>query len=248
MPDLACQDFCTVADVLGASCGCDLNITDDGVLIAELIGDASDLMFVASGGKVHGVCTRTVWPISDGTCWAMSHADYRRGHPSMASWVVQDAIPLNGPYTAVQEVTIDGVVIAASDYGLYNGNKLFRRSAPWPTSNDITKGDWEVGTFTVTYRFGENPGVITRLAAVELVCQMIKDPAALSRLKGVTSANVQGVSVSMDATDEMGALAIPAVTRFLDRYAPRGMGALGVWTPELDNGWTLVSVGGPSGS
>ena len=239
MPELACESFCTVEDVLEAPCGCAYTDDDHGTLIQELIDEATDFLYVASGGRVHGVCTRTVYPISN-------------GHPCgpgmlRNSWysgdsMFLDPIPLPGPSTAVTQVKIDGVVLNASEYGIYEGNCLFRRVGSWPTSNDITKANTEEGTFTITYSFGNAPTRITVMATVELVCQMMKDPTTLSRLRGVTSANVQGVSVSLDAAEDAEALGIPAVGRFLDRFAPRGLGALGVWTPELDNNWSLVTV------
>lgn len=238
MPLLACESFATVEDVLAAPCGCAFNLQDDGDLIQELIDEASDFLYVASGGRVHGVCERTVWPVSDRSCGPFRNES---GYPS--GWLIDDAIPLAGPNTTIIEITIDGLVLDPSEYGLYNGSYLFRRSGVWPGSNNITKLAGEDGTFTVKFQFGDEPSRITLMATVELVCQMMKDPVVLSRLRGVTSANVQGVSVSLDAADEAEALGIPAVGRFLDRYAARGMATLGVWSYELDNGWTLVSVG-----
>lgn len=41
---------------------------------------------------------------------------------------------------------------------------------------------------------------------------------------------------------------LPMLTKFLGVYAPLGGMAVGVWAPELENGWVLVEVEGPSGS
>lgn len=238
MPELACQSFCTVEDVLAAPCGCAYTEVDQGGLIQELIDEASDFLYVASGGRVHGMCERTVYPISNG--FPCGPAGWKYGF--YGGDILLDPIPLPGPSTTITEVKIDGLVLNASEYGIYNGTYLFRREGSWPTTNDITKADTEEGTFTITYTFGLAPSRITVMATVELVCQMMKDPTTLSRLRGVTSANVQGVSVSLDAADEAEALGIPAVGRFLDRFAPRGLGAIAVWSPELDNNWSLVTV------
>jgi len=239
MPELACQSFATVDDVLEAPCGCAYTDSDHGALIQELIDEASDFLYVASGGRVHGRCTRTVYPISSGyPCGPVGWM----GFGGNSSEMLLNPIPLPGPSASVAQVKINGVALNASEYGIYNGSYLFRRVGSWPTSNDITKANTEEGTFTVTHSFGNAPSRITVMATVELVCQMMKDPTTLSRLRGVTSANVQGVSVSLDAAEEAEALGIPAVGRFLDRFAPRGMGVLAVWTPELDNNWSLVTV------
>ena len=242
MPNLACQPFVSVDEVLESACACELNELDDGAVIEELIDDASDMLYVLSGGRVAGRCTRTVWPTRDSGCLPSERQ----------SWVgydTLDTIPLRGPNTEVMEVTIDGVVLNPSEYGLLDGFKLFRRVGDWPESNDLTKADTEVGTFTITYRFDWFPNRTTKRAAIELICQMIKEePRVLSRLRGVVSANVQGVSVTMDDRDDVAALGLPEVNRFLDLYAPRGLGALGVYSPELNHGWILHSVYGPSGS
>lgn len=254
MTRLACQPFVTVEDVLDSACACNLNDTDDGDLIEEYIDEASDFLYVMSGGRVTGTCTHTVRPVTDNTCWnRYMYAGLSEVHGRAYNWVDYygtDSIVLNGPNTEILEITIDGVVISPSEYGLMEGNKLFRRNNKnWPVYNDVTKADTEPGTFTITYRFGTVPTLLARRACIELVCQMLKsDEAALSRLKGVVSANVQGVSVTMDQADDVAALGLPEVTRFLDLYSPRGLGALGVYSPELNHGWRLIQVYGPSGS
>lgn len=244
MPSLACQPFVTLDEVLGSACACAYTELEDGALIEELIDDATDLLYVLSGGRVHGICTRTVWPVTDGIC-GISGVEVE----VYQDWLRANTIPLRGPHTDIVEVTIDGVALSPSEYGLANDSYLFRRVGTWPTSNNVLLAATEDGTFTITFRFGEAPSRISKLATIELVCQMMREPAALSRLRGVVSANVQGVSVTMaDALEEASTLGLPALTRFLDRYSPRGMGALGVYSPELQHGWRLLEIEGPSGS
>lgn len=241
-PRLACQAFVTVEDVLSAKCACELNEADDGALIAEYIDEASDMLYVLSGGRVFGICERQVWPIKTGECYdGPERTDW-------VSWDSVDSIPLPGPDTNVIEVTIDGIALNPSEYGLIDGHKLFRRSGCWPVSNDVTKADTQAGTFTITVRFGAAVRELARRAAIELVCQMVtNDNAAINRMRGVVSATVQGVSVQLD-DDPVGQMGLPEVNRFLDVYASRGMGALGVYSPELSHGWRLISVTGGSGS
>ncbi len=63
-------------------------------------------------------------------------------------------IALPPPVNSVQEVKVDGDVLAYEDYQIDNGNLLTwvgGGECPWPGTQDITLPDTEVGTFSVTY-------------------------------------------------------------------------------------------------
>jgi hypothetical protein len=243
-PQLACQPFVTVDEVLEATCACELNEADHGTYIEELISDASDALYILSGGRAFGRCQLQVWPIN--VCY--SHRGRIHDRSDWVRWEGVDSIPLQGPDTEIIEVTINGVALAPSEYGLLDGNKLFRRKGCWPCRNDPTLTDADDGTFTITYAFGGGLTFTDKRACTELVCQMIKEePRAISRMRGIVSANVQGVSVQLD-TDEIRSLGLAEVNRFMDTYVSVGRGPFGVYTPELDHGWNLVTVSGPSGS
>lgn len=251
-PQLACEPIVTVDDVLDAACACDLNEGEHGDLIESYINDASDILYVLSGGRVFGRCTRTVYPFRDvNSCGPRSllWGGSLLGVDSWVDWDGIDSIPLRGPGTTIIEVTIDGEVIDPATYGLLNGNKLFRRGgAVWPNSNNVALADTEVGTFSITYRFGEAPNLTKQRAGIELVCSMVKgDKNTLSRLRGIVSANIQGVSVTM-ADNEVDSLGLPEVSRFMDIYGNSGRGIVGVWAPETNHAWHLVTVSGGSGS
>jgi hypothetical protein len=250
MPLLACEAFSTVEEVLDAACACDLNEGDHGDLIEEYIDDAADILYVLSGGRVFGRCTRTVRPFRDVMfCGPRPIWGYSYGYAeTWVDWDGVDSIPLQGPETEIVEIVIDGAVIDPADYGLLNGNKLFRRSDNWPNTNDVTLADTEEGTWSIEYRFGSAPTATTKRASNELICQMVKgDRQTLSRLRGIVSANVQGVSVTMD-DNEVDSLGLPEVSRFMNVYGNNGLGPFGVWAPETNHGWHLVSVTGGSGS
>lgn len=255
MLSLACTPVITVDDVLSATCACNLTEDDHGDLIEEYIDDVSDILYMLSDGRASGRCTRTVWPVTTDPCgprpwpwWPSAvwngiypHHDYHD-----RNWL--GTIPLAGPNTEILEVTIDGVVLNPSEYGLINSHELFRREGSWPSSNDYTLADTEVGTFTITYIFGPYTTATTKRAATELVCQMVtSDTAALSRLRGVVSANVQGVSIQMDP-DEINQMGLPELSRWMDTYGGGRRGVMGVWSPELSHGWELLTVTGGSGS
>lgn len=253
-PQLACEPVVTVDEVLEAECACDLNEGEHGDLIDAYIDDASDILYVLSGGRVFGRCQRQVYPFRDvNTCGPRSLlSPFGFGSGFAETWVDWDgvdSIPLRGPNTEIIEITIDGAVIDPTTYGLLNGNKLFRRgSVSWPNTNDVTLADTEVGTFTITYRFGEVANLSKKRAGIELVCSMVKgDKNTLTRLRGIVSANIQGVSVTMQ-DNEVDSLGLPELSRFVDIYGNRGLGNVGVWAPETNHAWHLVTVSGGSGS
>lgn len=244
---LACSPFVTVDEVLESACACDLNEDDHGDIIDEFADDASDILYVLSNGRVTGRCTRTIRPFRAGVlCGPGGLFGWGVDRQNWINFDSVDSIPLQGPNTEITEVVIDGLLIDPSEYGLLNGNKLFRRgNLSWPSDNDITLDDTEEGTFAITYRFGNLITLSTKRAAIELICQMVISPTmSLNRLRGVVSANVQGVSVQLD-TDEVRSMGLPEVSKFLDIY---GGPVRAAWSPELDHGWRLLQVAGPSGS
>lgn len=248
----ACQPFITADDVLDAACGCDLDAVEDADLIDLMIDQASDILSLATGGLVSGICTVTVRPV------ALCHDPYIDSIYPPRDWRRQfggiNTIPLRGPNTDIVEITINGVVINPSEYGLLDNKYLFRRSGCWPSVNDLTLAATQTDTFEITYRFGREPDKLTQMATTELACELLKDlkGKATSLPRGVTSANIQGASISVRSRAEAlraGDEQIPVVSRFLSIYANDGMNMVsGVWAPELEQFWNLVEVEGPSGS
>jgi len=254
----ACQPFVSVDDILDSMCGCDLDASEDVELIELMIDQASDMLSIATGGRISGICTVTVRPVAlcnDRIWW--DNAEYLSPFATR-DWRRQfggiDTIPLRGPNVDVLEVMIDGVVLNKSEYGLLDNEYLYRKSGCWPTVNDLQKTSLQINTFEITYRFGRDPDKLTRMACTELTCELLKDlkgkPSSLPR--GVVSANIQGASLSVRSRAEAlrdGDEQIPVVSRFLSVYAYDGPNMVSsVWAPELEQFWNLVEVEGPSGS
>lgn len=250
----ACQAFITADFVIDGDCGCDLDVNDadDEQLIEDMIDMGSDLICLLTGNLITGICTRTVRPVR------LCDTPYISNHPVFSNqrrFGGLDTIPLRGPNVDIVEIVIDGVVINPSDYGLTDNLYLFRRSACWPTANDLRLASTEIGTWEITLRFGVDPDYLTRMATRELVCELIKDQKGRQHAlpRGVTSASLQGVSVQVaqsraDALRE-GNEQLPILARFLSVYGDLAPGAqVGVWSPELEQSWNLVEVEGPSGS
>jgi hypothetical protein len=82
------------------------------------------------------------------------------------------------PVRSIELVKIDGVVIPPDEYELREFQRLVRlrpttSSVPtdrwgWPTSQIPDLPDTEVGTFSITYTFGADPGIGGRMAAIAL--------------------------------------------------------------------------------
>lgn len=225
----------TVEGFLGSGCGCTL---DDAELeIEAALEAASDVVAKITGGRVRGRRVSTVWPVRrSGSCAGMSAQDMTP--------IDMDAIPIPGILPVISVVKIDGVALDAGEYKMFNGPNLVRLAGDWPYSNDLrAASDDQVGTFTVAYAHGDNGGVLGVNASYEIACSLIeKHVPGFGR--GVTSASVQGVSLTIDdAVDEIrqGGDSYPHVQRLLASFAPGGAGRSTVWSPELELGWELVT-------
>lgn len=251
MTRIAFAPFTTVDEFFDdPTFSCGLNAEDDAPLVEELIDVASDILAAATGGRVRG---RTVMTFRPKGC-PPSHALNELVGAFAPSINGRSPLPLPGPDPEVLEVVVDGVILAPSEYVIVDGTFLLRVGAAWPWSNDLELADTEDGTWSVTVRFGEPTGGLARRAVMSLVQEMAAPYIGKqSRLpNGVTSANVQGVSVTVDSAADALRDGVEDTTvhlqRFLGLYAADGRNIGGVWSPELAYGWTLHIVNHPSTS
>lgn len=258
----SCTRFASAAEFFAQECGCPWNATDDTPLVESVLDEASDMLCILSGLRIHGICQVTVRPVGSNACyldpWRTSYG-WNWGWDPLAygtgPWWLQGTVPLRGPNTDIVDVHIDGALLADSDYGLVNDRYLQRLNGnTWPTANDITLDDTQPGTWSITYKFGRAPDWLTKQATLELACELAREYSNQDNHlpPGVTNAVIQGATVSLP--DRADALAqgvnegIPMVSRFLGVYAPEGQVRSGVWSPELNLGIDLIEVEGPSGS
>lgn len=241
----ACSAFTTreVFDTLDCSC----RVTDeDGDVVDRAIEAASDILTILSGYRITGLCVRTVRPITNMPCWPLhglvGNIDMRDA--GAARFGGLRTIPMPGPNTNILEVVVDGIALDEDAYGILDGSFLYRKVGEWPTVNDLRLPSTEVGTFEVTVRFGEESDFITEAAACELTCELTKSWLGQKSTlpPGITSANIQGASVGVDAAARDKPSTLPATVRFLSTYAPDGPNVSGVWSPELTQGWDLVEI------
>lgn len=249
--NFSCSRFASVADVIDKGCDCSLDPVADELLIESILDQASDMLAILSGLRVHGICTRTVRPFGTESCIPESLWSSPAGS---GPWYLQGTVPLRGPRTDVVEVMVDGVVLPPSAYVLVQDRYLRRVSGSWPTSNSTTLGDTAVGVWSITYRFGYIPDFVTKQATIELACELLTFyvNGSSNLPAGVVGANIQGAQVTLreraDALAEGANDSVPAIARFLGIYAPEGQNRSGIWSPELNLGVDLVEVEGPSGS
>ncbi len=245
---LVCEPFGSVADVIARG-DCGLNGEDDLDLINDALDAASDMLYVLSNGRVTGQCFATVRPLNRGDCFGGFGTDLY-ADPMYQRYGV-DCIPLPRNTISVDAVKIDGVTLGVGDYGLLDGYLLYRIDKMfWPRSNNLRLADTEVGTWSVRFSWGNPADWLADQATVDMAISLIDDyQNGKGYLRGVTSANVQGVSVQLEeAAGEMSGRGLPMLERFLSVHAPHGGLPVGAWSPEVENGWTLVQREGPSGS
>ena len=100
------------------------------------------------------------------SCWSCGEACSCERTPTLV---------LPGPVEDVVEIVIDGEVVPASAYRVDNRNRLVRDDgAAWPTCQDLSLPAGEVGTWTVTYRWGVPVPAGGEVAAAVLACEMAK--------------------------------------------------------------------------
>jgi hypothetical protein len=82
---------------------------------------------------------------------------------------------LPGPVYDIVQVKVDGVPLPTSAYRLDKGRLLVRTDGGvWPSCQHMERDDTEVGTWSVTARFGERVPILGQQAVGELACEMVR--------------------------------------------------------------------------
>ncbi len=241
-----CSIWASAEDAFG--CCADLTQSDEAPVLWALT-QASDLLFHLSGDQYPGACTAVVRPCtSRGNCWRPLSDDW---HADTCSCVRLSKIRLAGyPVQSITEVTIDGEVLDENEYTVYYQRELVRmadadgKPQRWPACQrlDIASG---IGTFFVTYRYGQNPPAAGVSAAAQLACEILKqcpgtsgDAGECELPAGTVRVTRQGLTIESQALGMwlLGSLrtGLPLVDAFLSVYSrvPRGRAAFS--SPEMD--------------
>lgn len=136
---------------------------------------------------------------------------------------------LPSPVNTVVEVLIDGTPLVSGAYRVDNHRLLVRTDGGlWPTCNDLSKNDTEVGTWSVRATYGEALPEGTALAVGQLACEIAraatggdcKLPAGLQQLVR------QGVTISYPDVGELfrqGRTGLYLVDLFVSTWNPYGL-------------------------
>jgi len=239
-----CADWTTLADVRACDC---LEDPPTDAQISDAIIMASEVLFELSGRRFSGACAQTVRPCAQtvgGSAYAyhgLASFDGAIGWlPSWGSCSCSGAdscscqtIPQidlgNVPIVTVDEVRIDGVVLAPTAYRVDEYRWLVRTDGEtWPCCQDMLADDaTDPDTFAVDFTFGNAPPLVGKRAAEVLACELAKSCAGGEcRLpKRVTSITRQGLTtVVLDPFDFLtnGSTGIYDVDLFIKTYNPTG--------------------------
>lgn len=92
-----------------------------------------------------------------------------------SSACIHNAIELKTPVGAIDDIKIDGTSLPVGSWRLLDGKYLVRADGqPWPTAQDLTKADTEVGTWSITYLNAYPVDALGAYAAGILACEYAK--------------------------------------------------------------------------
>jgi hypothetical protein len=84
-------------------------------------------------------------------------------------------VRLPDPVNSIVEVKVDGVVLSVTAYRVDNFNLLVRLDGEdWPRCNDLNLDDNQIGTWSVTARYGDDVPEIGKLASGQLAVEIAK--------------------------------------------------------------------------
>jgi hypothetical protein len=138
---------------------------------------------------------------------------------------------LPAPVYRIVEVKVDGSVLVTGSYRVDDHRILVRTDGEtWPTCNDLTKADTEVGTWSVTALYGEDVPVLGELAVGELACEFVKllTGQSCALPQPIQSLARQGVNITFVDPNELlagGRVGLRISDMFIQTVNPGGLRA-----------------------
>ena len=146
------------------------------------------MSFRPCGPKCSAGAGYMVWPVSMGAVgggyfpWMVPWVDagvWRNcACPGACSCAATQEVPIPFPVASIEEVTIDGVVLAPTAYRLDSWRGIPRLvrtdGGAWPTCQDMDADPDAVGSFTITFRPGRPLPLAGQIAAGDYACELAK--------------------------------------------------------------------------
>lgn len=213
----------------------------------DAIAAASEILYELSARRFPGVCERTVRPCqTSGTYCGVQILS--RGYVINWGWRGSDwgfdcgCTPLSyvelpgRPVNAITEVKIDNVVLDPSEYRLDQQQYLVRLNGNfWPACQRLDLDDTELGTWSVSYTYGQAIPLVGQMAARDLAYEIYLACGANGEgecelPEGVTRVTRQGITYELPAFVSWGRdfngvwnTGIRLVDAFLNAYNPKGL-------------------------
>jgi hypothetical protein len=215
---------------------------------------ASNTLWALSG-RQFGTCTVTLRPCRrdcSGTSWPPGMAAWTGTYPGQTyptpywwngqwfnlacggcltecscSEVSEFVLP--APVYRIVEIKIDGSPLVTGSYRLDDSRIVVRTDGElWPTCNDLSKNDTEVGTWSVTAQYGQAVPPSAALAVGQLACEIVKaitgDDCLLPQ--PVQSLARQGVNLTFFDPNELFAerrTGLRLTDMFISTFNPHGL-------------------------
>ena len=204
------------------------DVTECPVDMTQYAVEASNILYELSGRLFAGACEKTVRPCTERFCgFQVLSRGYVVGPWSYWGWGWNgwgwwydgswgcgcrplSKVKLSGyPVREIVEVKIDGVVLDPAEYRLDDRRYLVRLrdvgdpNTPqfWPSCQALDLADTEAGTFSVSYRYGQDVPLVGSAAAAQLGCELYRacsgQECALP--SGTTRVSRQGVTIEKNA-------------------------------------------------
>lgn len=184
------MDFHFCADAWAARYPCDVT-TVSPIELAATTMSATQIVDALSGHQF-GLCTTTLRPCRQ-SCLPAAPGWYEFGlAPTRYSswyWLINECstcavgctcgalaqVELPYPVHNVTEVKIDGTPLVTGAYHVDDNKWLvLTNGSSWPACNDLTKADTQVGTWSVTAKYGQDPPQLGLDAVGEMTCELLK--------------------------------------------------------------------------
>jgi hypothetical protein len=218
---------------------------------------ATEVLWALSGRRF-GLCSSTVRPCrrGDRDAWlrwepwlTLPYGSLAISFCGCAGWSCSCMPPgcevsLPGPVNDVTRVLVDGQVVPAAAYVVYDRRWLVRVDGDcWPDRQDLTVADDQPGAWAVTFRRGVPVPKGGQLAAGQYACEVAKAISADNtcrlprRVQSLVRQGVQQTFVDPAQLAKDGMTGLPEVDQWLRAVNPHRLPRDSVvWSPDLDRG------------